>query len=106
MIINFGTALSDEHYDQVKSESTDTSESVAINGVKKITAPGRPVEEHGDPASTEASATQVGVAETGDKETYGPEDAPIATEPTTGRRHAQTFLDKMQGLVFQAADSG
>ena len=79
---------------------------MAINGIKEITASDRPVEDHGDPASTEATATQVGLAETGDKGTYGVEDAPIAAEPTTGRRHAQTFLDKMQGLAFQTADPG
>ena len=106
MIINFGIALSDENYDQVKSESADTSESVAINGVKEITASDRPVEDHGDPAATETTATQVGLAETDDKGTYRPEDAPTAAETISGRPHSQTFLDKMQGLAFQAADPG
>ena len=83
------------------SDSTSVEESMTINDVKEITD--STAVENGVSTSTEASVIQVTqVAENGDIELYGPEDAPAAGS-LISRPHAQTFLDKMQNLAF---DSG
>lgn len=88
-----------------QTPSADSIESVTVSGVKEITrssASDGSVEECDETVSTQTKP----VAENGDIESYGPEDAPSANDPVTGRPHAQTFLDKMQSLAFHDTDPG